>query len=180
MNDERLMRVRVTANLTKYILKVWTIQSANYVRTELPVRIAHRLRDLQALPYIVVTQEGVARVHKVRVSEFIALPFAYISSLLALLVGLRVYAFQSFCSVYHSSRIRHYPQITDIEENGRFCEFLKGLLHEQLSIAMKMYSHPFNLCRLTVPQSFRIYRLAYPSLPRTYLLTSWILSCVVC
>src|SRR5260221_7935041 len=89
MNDERLMRVRVTANLTKYILKVWTIQSANYVRTELPVRIAHRLRDLQALPYIVVTQEGVARVHKVRVSEFIALPFAYISSLLALLVGLR-------------------------------------------------------------------------------------------
>jgi hypothetical protein len=41
------------------------LQSANYVRTELPVRIAHRLRDLQALPYVVVTQEGVARVYEV-------------------------------------------------------------------------------------------------------------------
>jgi len=153
MNDERLMRVCVRANLTKYILKVWTIQSANYVRTELPVRIAHRLRDLQALPYIVVTQEGVARVHEVRVSEFIALPFTYI--LLSLSSTGRpsksVYAFQSFCSVYHSSRIRHYPQITDIEENERFCEFLKGLLHEQLSIPMKMCSYPFNLCGLQRP-----------------------------
>jgi hypothetical protein len=41
-------------------------KSANYVRTELPVRIAHRLRDLQALPYVVVTQEGVAKVYEVR------------------------------------------------------------------------------------------------------------------
>jgi hypothetical protein len=41
-------------------------QSANYVRTELPVRIAHRIRDLQALPYAVVMQEGVAKVYDVR------------------------------------------------------------------------------------------------------------------
>jgi len=40
------------------------IKSANYVRTEIPVRIAHRIRDLQALPYIVVTQEGVAKVYE--------------------------------------------------------------------------------------------------------------------
>lgn len=40
-------------------------QSANYVRTELPVRIAHRIRDLQALPYVVVTQEGVAKTYEV-------------------------------------------------------------------------------------------------------------------
>lgn len=40
-------------------------QSANYVRTELPIRIAHRLRDLQALPYVVVTREGVAKVYEV-------------------------------------------------------------------------------------------------------------------
>lgn len=43
------------------------VQSANYVRTELPIRIAHRLRDMQALPYVVVTQEGVAKVYEVRV-----------------------------------------------------------------------------------------------------------------
>lgn len=46
------------------------IKSANYVRTELPVRIAHRLRDLQALPYVVVTQEGVARVYELYWSAF--------------------------------------------------------------------------------------------------------------
>ncbi|KZV76305.1 alpha-ketoacid dehydrogenase kinase N-terminal domain-containing protein [Peniophora sp. CONT] len=40
------------------------IQSANYVRSELPVRIAHRIRDLQALPYVVVTQEGVNKVYE--------------------------------------------------------------------------------------------------------------------
>ncbi|KAL1685705.1 branched-chain alpha-ketoacid dehydrogenase kinase [Schizophyllum commune] len=40
------------------------LTSANYVRTELPVRIAHRIRDLQALPYVVVTQEGIARVFR--------------------------------------------------------------------------------------------------------------------
>ena len=42
-----------------------SFQSANYVRTELPVRIAHRIRDLQALPYLVVMQEGVAKVYEV-------------------------------------------------------------------------------------------------------------------
>ncbi|CAA7259766.1 unnamed protein product [Cyclocybe aegerita] len=46
------------------------IKSANYVRTELPVRIAHRLRDLQRLPYIVVTQEGVAKVYELYWSAF--------------------------------------------------------------------------------------------------------------
>jgi hypothetical protein len=46
-------------------LLILYLQSANYVRTELAVRIAHRLRDLQALPYVVVTQEGVAKVYEV-------------------------------------------------------------------------------------------------------------------
>jgi len=39
------------------------VKSANYVRSELTVRIAHRLRDMQALPYIVVTQDEVAKVY---------------------------------------------------------------------------------------------------------------------
>ncbi|KAF8716684.1 hypothetical protein AX14_012248 [Amanita brunnescens Koide BX004] len=46
------------------------VKSANYVRTELPVRIAHRLRDLQSLPYVVVTQEGVAKVYELYWSAF--------------------------------------------------------------------------------------------------------------
>ncbi|KIM25189.1 hypothetical protein M408DRAFT_331297 [Serendipita vermifera MAFF 305830] len=39
------------------------IKSANYVRTELPVRIAHRIRDMQSLPFSVVTEENVAKIY---------------------------------------------------------------------------------------------------------------------
>ncbi|KZW04069.1 alpha-ketoacid dehydrogenase kinase [Exidia glandulosa HHB12029] len=40
------------------------IKSANYVRTELPVRIAHRIRNMQSLPYVVVTNDEVAKVYE--------------------------------------------------------------------------------------------------------------------
>ncbi|ESK96029.1 pyruvate dehydrogenase [Moniliophthora roreri MCA 2997] len=46
------------------------VKSANYVRTELPVRLAHRIRDLQSLPYAVVTQEGMAKVYELYWSAF--------------------------------------------------------------------------------------------------------------
>ncbi|KAI0750868.1 alpha-ketoacid dehydrogenase kinase [Daedaleopsis nitida] len=46
------------------------IKSANYVRSELPIRISHRLRDMQALPYVVVTQEGVAKVYELYLEAF--------------------------------------------------------------------------------------------------------------
>ncbi|KAI0832432.1 alpha-ketoacid dehydrogenase kinase N-terminal domain-containing protein [Trametes gibbosa] len=54
----------------KYMNEDRLIKSANYVRTELPVRIAHRLRDMQALPYVVVTQEGVAKVYELYWNAF--------------------------------------------------------------------------------------------------------------
>ncbi|KAI6047160.1 branched-chain alpha-ketoacid dehydrogenase kinase [Pisolithus marmoratus] len=46
------------------------IKSANYVRTELPVRIAHRIRDLQTLPYVIVTQPEIAKVYELYWSAF--------------------------------------------------------------------------------------------------------------
>jgi hypothetical protein len=63
MNEERLIKVGLYLPMDSSPAD--HLQSANYVRTELPVRIAHRLRDLQALPYVVVTQEGVAKVYEV-------------------------------------------------------------------------------------------------------------------
>ncbi|KAI0677540.1 alpha-ketoacid dehydrogenase kinase [Trametes maxima] len=54
----------------KYMNEERLIKSANYVRTELPIRIAHRLRDMQALPYVVVTQEWVAKVYELYWSAF--------------------------------------------------------------------------------------------------------------
>jgi pyruvate dehydrogenase kinase 2/3/4 len=39
------------------------LRSANYVREELPVRLAHRIRDFQRLPFIVVTNPHIASLY---------------------------------------------------------------------------------------------------------------------
>ncbi|KEY66182.1 hypothetical protein S7711_07639 [Stachybotrys chartarum IBT 7711] len=46
------------------------ISSANYVRTELPVRIAHRLRDFHQLPYVVVTNRHINEVYNMYYDVF--------------------------------------------------------------------------------------------------------------
>lgn len=84
MTPDRLIKVRalLTTNscLQQFSSFLPPIQSANYVRTELPIRISHRLRDLQALPYVVVKREGVAKVYEVRtlpVRYFLLLQHAF-------------------------------------------------------------------------------------------------------
>ncbi|PWW72754.1 alpha-ketoacid dehydrogenase kinase [Tuber magnatum] len=46
------------------------INSANYVRTELPLRIAHRIRDMQKLPYVVVTNRHLSEVYELYYKAF--------------------------------------------------------------------------------------------------------------
>ncbi|KAK4127518.1 alpha-ketoacid dehydrogenase kinase [Parathielavia appendiculata] len=46
------------------------ISSANYVRTELPTRIAHRIRDMQQLPYVVVTNSHINEVYDLYYTAF--------------------------------------------------------------------------------------------------------------
>ncbi|KAG6017219.1 hypothetical protein E4U54_008010 [Claviceps lovelessii] len=46
------------------------IRSANYVRTELPARAAHRLRDMQQLPYVVVTNPHIKEVYDLYYNAF--------------------------------------------------------------------------------------------------------------
>ncbi|KAK4179536.1 branched-chain alpha-ketoacid dehydrogenase kinase [Triangularia setosa] len=46
------------------------ISSANYVRTELPTRIAHRIRDMQKLPYVVVTNKHFNEVYDLYYTAF--------------------------------------------------------------------------------------------------------------
>lgn len=46
------------------------IDFANYVRSELPVRIAHRIRDMQKLPYVVVTNRHLSEVYELYYSAF--------------------------------------------------------------------------------------------------------------
>ncbi|KAI1079309.1 alpha-ketoacid dehydrogenase kinase [Whalleya microplaca] len=46
------------------------ISSANYLRTELPTRIAHRIRDMQRLPYVVVTNPHISDVYELYYNAF--------------------------------------------------------------------------------------------------------------
>ncbi|XXH00449.1 U3 snoRNP protein [Hypoxylon texense] len=46
------------------------MSSANYVRTELPTRIAHRIRDMQRLPYVVVTNPHISDVYELYYTAF--------------------------------------------------------------------------------------------------------------
>ncbi|KAK5993224.1 [Pyruvate dehydrogenase (acetyl-transferring)] kinase 2 [Cladobotryum mycophilum] len=46
------------------------ISSANYVRTELPVRLAHRIRDMQKLPYVIVTNPHIKDVYDLYYDAF--------------------------------------------------------------------------------------------------------------
>ncbi|KAI9744188.1 MAG: hypothetical protein M1818_002340 [Claussenomyces sp. TS43310] len=46
------------------------ISSANYVRTELPTRLAHRIRDMQTLPYVVLTNPHMSRVYELYYQAF--------------------------------------------------------------------------------------------------------------
>ncbi|RMZ90044.1 hypothetical protein DV736_g2711, partial [Chaetothyriales sp. CBS 134916] len=46
------------------------LSSANYVRTELPTRLAHRLRDMQRLPYVVVTNPHLSMVYELYYKSF--------------------------------------------------------------------------------------------------------------
>lgn len=46
------------------------ISSANYVRLELPTRIAHRLRNMQTLPYSAVTNQHLSHVYELYYNAF--------------------------------------------------------------------------------------------------------------
>ncbi|KAL2439722.1 [Pyruvate dehydrogenase (acetyl-transferring)] kinase 2, mitochondrial [Exophiala dermatitidis] len=46
------------------------LSSANYVRMELPTRLAHRLRDMQRLPYVVVTNPHLSLVYELYYKSF--------------------------------------------------------------------------------------------------------------
>lgn len=46
------------------------LSSANYVRTELPTRLSHRIRDMQTLPYVVLTNPHLSEVYELYYKAF--------------------------------------------------------------------------------------------------------------
>ncbi|EWC45002.1 hypothetical protein DRE_06282 [Drechslerella stenobrocha 248] len=78
------------------------LDSANYVRTELPTRLAHRIRDMQRLPYVVVTNPNVSKVYEKYYNSF--------------------------------ELLRKTPEITTSEGNDEFCQLIRRMLTENLSV----------------------------------------------
>lgn len=68
--EARRLTLRQLVHFGRSMNEKRIIESANYVRTEIPVRLAHRLRDMQALPYVAVNQDGIAKVYELYWNAF--------------------------------------------------------------------------------------------------------------
>lgn len=76
------------------------------MRQELPVRIAHRVRDLQNLPFVVGLNPHLERVYLGYLEVF--------------------------------EKIRHFPPIRTLDDNEKFCEFLRDSLRKHWGTVPRM------------------------------------------
>ncbi|KAL1956845.1 hypothetical protein VTO42DRAFT_6795 [Malbranchea cinnamomea] len=68
--DVRPISLRQLTFFGRILTENRLLSSANYVRTELPTRIAHRIRDMQKLPYVVVTNPHLSHVYELYYKAF--------------------------------------------------------------------------------------------------------------
>ncbi|KAI9664185.1 MAG: hypothetical protein M1831_002364 [Alyxoria varia] len=61
--ESRPVSLRQLTVFGRTLTEARLVNSANYVRTEIPTRLAHRLRDLQTLPYVVITNPHMNHVY---------------------------------------------------------------------------------------------------------------------
>jgi len=137
------------------------------------VRIAHRIRDLQALPYVVVMQEGVSKVYEVRYivhDQPIDITPLFTGSCTGprLRSMLSLHLWRNLTLNTTCFRFRRFPRIETLEDNERFCVFLRGLLDEQ----WVYIQHPSIIAHaFAVPSLSQIYLLVFrwllPISPRT-------------
>lgn len=68
--DVRPISLRQLSFFGRTLTEARLLSSANYVRTELPTRLAHRLRDMQKLPYVVVSNPHISIVYELYYKAF--------------------------------------------------------------------------------------------------------------
>jgi hypothetical protein len=92
---------------------------------------------MQALPYVVVRREGVAKVYEVRAWRFfpharLLTAHTFVSCIGQLLKseGERLVLSRPL-RPDGTDRLRKYPQIETLEDNTAFCAFLREILDEQ-------------------------------------------------
>lgn len=69
-NEARPISLRQLTFFGRSLNEARLLGSANYVRTELPTRLAHRIRDMQTLPYVVVTNPHMSEVYELYYKAF--------------------------------------------------------------------------------------------------------------
>ncbi|KAK1989329.1 branched-chain alpha-ketoacid dehydrogenase [Colletotrichum cereale] len=70
VREARPISLRQLMVFGRFLTESRLLSSANYVRTELPTRIAHRIRDMQQLPYVVVTNSHIKEVYELYNNAF--------------------------------------------------------------------------------------------------------------
>ncbi|KAK5166489.1 putative protein kinase [Saxophila tyrrhenica] len=68
--DVRPISLRQLTFFGRTLTEPRLLESANYVRLELPTRIAHRLRNMQTLPYTALTNEHISHVYELYYGAF--------------------------------------------------------------------------------------------------------------
>ena len=94
---------------------------------------------MQALPYVVVTKEGVAKVYEVRALPFGAPPLTHsltARTFLSYIGQLSKSEEENFAqsrppNLTKPARLRKYPPIETLDDNAGFCAFLREILDEQ-------------------------------------------------
>jgi pyruvate dehydrogenase kinase 2/3/4 len=119
--DARPISLRQLTFFGRTLTEARLISSANYVRTELPTRIAHRLRDMQTLPYVVVTNPHLAHVYELYYRAF--------------------------------ERFRKVPEVRTIGDNERFCEVVKEMLKEHLTVIPRLATGVLEIQGLMKPDA---------------------------
>lgn len=76
------------------------------LRTELPTRLSHRLRDLQELPLGVASHPRITHVYELYLEAF--------------------------------EQIRKFPVISDMDDNDRFCQFMRTTLDKHRVVIPEM------------------------------------------
>ncbi|KWU46884.1 alpha-ketoacid dehydrogenase kinase [Rhodotorula sp. JG-1b] len=82
------------------------LKGGNFLRTELPTRLSHRLRDLQELPLGVASHPRITHVYELYLEAF--------------------------------EQIRKFPVITDMDDNDRFCQFMRTTLDKHRVVIPEM------------------------------------------
>ena len=70
LREARPISLRQLSFFGRTLTEARLLSSANYVRLELPTRIAHRLRNMQTLPYTALTNEHISHVYELYYAAF--------------------------------------------------------------------------------------------------------------